>query len=160
MSIEKRLNQLERQNKRMKKGMIGMVLAGLSMLVMAQATSPKVHNLIRARQIEIVSKAGKSNLFMTTTKTGNPIIVGLTPKGNEVYGMGVDDKGHGTISTNNSSGKKIFSATATTAGDGAISTYDTKGKNLIVITSRTNGEGIIVQYNRSGSPSSIWPQRR
>ncbi len=59
MTTEQRLERLDRQNGRLKRGMIGMVVASLSLLVMGQALPPKVHDVLVAKTF--VLKDGKGN---------------------------------------------------------------------------------------------------
>ena len=59
MTTEQRLKRLERQNGRLRRGMIGMAVAGLSLLVMGQALPPKVHDVVRAKKFEVVRDDGR-----------------------------------------------------------------------------------------------------
>ncbi len=60
MTTEQRLERLERQNGRLKRGMIGMAVAGLSLLVMGQVLPPKVHDVVRAKKFEVVGNDGRT----------------------------------------------------------------------------------------------------
>jgi len=116
MDIEQRLNRLERQNKRLKKGMIGMVVAGFSLLVMAQASPPKIHDLIRAKKIEVVSDNGRKVILLESWKLG------------------------GWIQTYNKKGKPLFTVAATDNGNGLISIYNSKGKPSVSIATAGGGQ--------------------
>ncbi len=59
MTLEKRMERLERQNRRLKRAVIGMVAAGLSLLVMGQTLPPKVHDVVRAKKFEVVRDDGR-----------------------------------------------------------------------------------------------------
>jgi len=104
MDIEQRLNRLERQNRRMKKGMIGMVVAGFSLLVMAQASPPKIHDLIRAKKIEVVADNGRRVISLKSWVLG------------------------GWIETYNKKGNSLFIVAARPNGSGAIVHYNRAGK--------------------------------
>ena len=179
MDIEQRLNRLERQNRRMKKGMIGMVVAGFSLLVMAQASPPKIHDLIRAKKIEVVSDNGRRVILLESWKLGGRISTN-NKKGKTLFTVSATDNGNGLIATYSSKGKKLVSITSTrgnngaiathnskgkvivdlsAAGDagGSISTYDHNGTALIGIKIRKNGSGAVVHYNRAGKPDRVWP---
>ena len=64
MDVEQRLNRLERQNQRLKKGMLAMVLAGISLLVMGQAAPLKIHRQLATQQLSITTKEGRPVLFI------------------------------------------------------------------------------------------------
>jgi hypothetical protein len=148
MNTEQRLNKLERQNKRMKKGMIGMVLAGISLLVMAQAAPPKVHDLIRAKKIEVVSDKGQTVISLEGWEHGGMIST-YNKKGLNLTSVAANDGGDGLITTYNSKGKKLVDITATEDDTGSISTYNSKGKYLVDITATKNG-GAITTFDSKG----------
>jgi hypothetical protein len=149
MTIEQRFNRLERQNKHMKKGMIGMVLAGISLLVMAQAAPPKVHDLIRAKKIEVVSENGQKVISLHSWKHGGWISTYGTKK-NTLSILSADDVGGGNFVTYNSKGKDLVELSSTKSGNGIISTYSAKGKGLVKITATPEGSGAISTYNSKG----------
>jgi len=179
MNNEERLNRLERQNRRLKYWTVVMVLAGLALLIMGQALPPKVHDLIRAKKIEVVSESGTRVILLeswarggwistfnekgkilfdaSATDKGSGTIHIFNSQGKEIVGLSATASGNGIISTFSSEGKTIVKISATRESSGVISTYDAGGTPLIGITARTNGEGAIVQYNRAGIPSRVWP---
>ncbi len=156
MTIEQRMERVERQNQRLKKGMFAIVLAGISLLVMGQAAPPKVHDLIRAKKIEVVSLNEQTRIELKTFE-GTGRISTFNSKGKEIVALAAAEDGGGAISAFNSKGKKRVILGATTDGGGAISAYDPNGIPLIGFRSRKNGEGTLVQYNRAGEPQNAWP---
>ena len=68
MTTEQRLERLERQNGRLKRGMIGMAVAGLSLLVMGQTLPPKVHDVVRAKRFKVVSDGGRTMLTLGSSR--------------------------------------------------------------------------------------------
>jgi uncharacterized protein YjbI with pentapeptide repeats len=49
MTVEQRLERLERQNRGLRRAVIGVVAVGLSLLVMRQILPDRVHDVVRAR---------------------------------------------------------------------------------------------------------------
>ena len=77
MTTEQRLERLERQNGRLKRGMIGMMVAGLSLLVMGQALPPKVHDVVKAKRFEVVGNDGRVMVWiMYAAGSGRIFVVG------------------------------------------------------------------------------------
>ena len=134
-----------------------MVLAGISLLVMAQAAPPKVHDLIRAKKIAVVSDEGLPQIILGTSNLGGSIIT-LNSKAEIAITLGTDDSRNGLISTHSSKGKKLVGIAASSpSGNGTIKTYDSGGSRLIAITSMTNGDETIVQLDRAGKARRVWP---
>ena len=51
MTTEQRFERLERQNRNLRRSVIGMAVAGLSVLVMGQTLPPKVHDVVRGKAL-------------------------------------------------------------------------------------------------------------
>ncbi len=58
MTTDQRFERLERQNRRLKRSVIGMAVAGLSLLVMGQTLPAKVHDVVKAKKFEVVRDDG------------------------------------------------------------------------------------------------------
>jgi len=80
MTIEKRLERLERQNRRLKHGLVGIVLAGLSLLVMAQVAPPKVHDVVLAKKFVLKDSNGKDRARLYNAALG-PRLTFYTDRG-------------------------------------------------------------------------------
>ncbi len=117
--------------------MVGMVLAGISLLVMGQAAPPKIHDVLRTREIQVVSAEGK-------------ILVSL-----------MDGPLGGVIRTYNDEGNKLVEVGSSYFGKaGKISTYNLQGSPAMVITSYPSGVGYIASVKNSKRPAegyNRWP---
>ena len=58
MTTEQRLARLERQNRWMRTALLALVMAGAGAIIMGQATSKKVPELIRAKKFQVVDDSG------------------------------------------------------------------------------------------------------
>ena len=65
MTTEQRLERLERQNRSLRRGMIGMALVGLSLLVMGQTLPGKVYNVVKAKRFEVIGDNGRMMIMLT-----------------------------------------------------------------------------------------------
>ena len=59
MTTEQRLERLERQNQRLRRAVIGVVAVGLSLLVMGQTLPDKVHDVVKAREFQVIDSEGR-----------------------------------------------------------------------------------------------------
>lgn len=133
MDIERRIERLERENRKLRRVLTVIVIAGCGGLLMAQATPEKAPETIRAQNIEVVDSDGKTRVW-----------------------LGENDGGHGAIWTFNSGGHPIIKLTATTGAQagGAIVTLNGSGKEndqeLAVIGASVAGSGTFRTMNGNG----------
>ena len=124
MTTEERLGRLERQNQRMKKGLIALTLAMASAMIMGQVISSPIPNVIRARKFEVVNGKGNTMVELGSTRL------------------------FGYLFVSNQQGKVIATASTNHSGDGMIRTLDSEGRPLIVLSSKKNGESFIATFKR------------
>lgn len=178
MTVEKRLERLERQNQILKRGMIGMAAAGLSLLIMGQTLPLKVHDVVRAKRFEAIgdeeqSKVvigadrnsgwihvfGKKKVVVSISETdiGDGLIRTLSHKGKELVRISANTDRYGTIRTYGPKGKQLAGMGGSEDGNGIVLINDSAEKLLIAVTTDNNGEGRVVQFNRAGQPKAVWP---
>ena len=124
MTMEERLGCLERQNQRMKKGLIALTLAMASAMIMGQVISSPIPNVIRARKFEVVNGKGNTMVELGSTRL------------------------FGYLFVSNQQGKVIATVSTNHSGDGMIRTLDSEGRPLIVLSSKKNGESFIATFKR------------
>ena len=115
MTTEQRLERLERQNRRLKRGMIGMAVVGLSLLVMGQTLPPKVHDVVKAKEFEVVSDGGRTMLTLGSSRIS------------EVYHTSIDG-GDGFFKIFDSTGNLLIAITSDKNGEGRIYQFNRAGK--------------------------------
>ncbi len=127
MTVEQRLDQLEKRNKRLTVALTMMAVVVCAVVTMA-ATGGKDGDFdaVVARQIYVRNDAGQ---FVVT--------------------LGVDDDGNGLVYTKSAKGKELVKLTSTVDADGVVGTYRPNGKRLVELTSTDNGGGVVV-FNKTG----------
>ena len=113
MTIEQRLYQLEKRNKRLTIALTMTVVEMCAVVTMA-ATGEKYSefDIVKARHIFVTNDAGD-------------IVVGL----------GANDGGDGLVWTRSAEGKELVRLTATVGDEGPVMTYQPNGKELVKLTS-------------------------
>jgi hypothetical protein len=160
MTIEERMERLERENGRFKRGMAWMVMAGMALLIMGQALPPKVHNVVKARRFQVVRYDGELTVDIATGERGNGIIETYRPKGHKL--VTIDSKvGQGFIRTYSSTGMRLVTIAGGVRGHGLINISDSSGNILISIGEHDrDGKGRVLQYDSEGMQKALWPPLR
>jgi hypothetical protein len=131
MTIEQRLERLERENRWLKAGGTAVVLVLLAVGVMGAAWGKKIPDVVKARAFHVVGNDGT-------------VLARLE------YATGKTDGGSGYVTTYNAKGQALVMLAATTVGEGAVTTLNGKGQSLVTITASTNGVGMVTAYDPSG----------
>ena len=126
MTVEQRLQQLEKRNKRLTVALTMTVVAMCAVVTMA-ATGEKYSGFdtVVARHIAVVNDAGE-------------IVVSL----------GANDNSDGVVYTMSANGNDLVMLTSTDNGNGAVTTYQSNGKDLVNLTSTDNG-GMFYVMNKT-----------
>ncbi len=124
MTTEERLERLERQNRRIKKGFALVIIALAGTVIMGQVLRPKIPHISRARKFEVVN-----DTHMTMVELGSTRLFGY-------------------LFISNRRGRVVATIATNLAGEGLIRTMDSLGRPLVIITSKKNGEGFIATLKR------------
>ena len=127
MTVEQRLDQLEKRNKRLTVALTMTVVAMAAVVTMA-ATGDKDgrFDTVVARTIYVKNDAGDF-----------------------VVVLGADDDGNGLVQTKSAKGKELVQLTSTVEDNGTVTTYQPNGKRLVDLTASDNG-GLVYVYNKTG----------
>ena len=133
MTIEQRLDQLEKRNKRLTVALTMTVVAMAAVVTMA-ATGEKrgVFDMVVARTIFVKNDAGKV-----------------------VVGLGANDDGDGLVETNSAKGKELVALSSTLDGEGTVMTFQPNGKELVALGSNPDGGGVWVNNKTGESIASM-----
>ena len=134
MTVEQRLDQLEKRNKRLTQALTLTVVAMCAVVTMA-ATGDKdgYFDTVKARHILVTNDAGD-------------IVVGL----------GANDGGDGVVWTQNSAGQVLINLGVDDGGDGLVSKYSAAAKEnghtdgLVDLTSTKDLNGRVYKIARGG----------
>ena len=163
MTVEQRLEQLEKRNKRLTVALTLMAVTMCAVVMMA-ATGDKI---------------GKFDTVMADTVVARHIAV-LNEAGTVLVGWGANDDGHGLVLTQSAKGKKLVQLNATVDGQGGmVKTYQPNGKELVRLGATENGglvgvikqtgevianlyadeygNGLVGAYNRKGKGRTLQP---
>jgi len=124
MTIEQRLEQLEKRNKRLTVALTMTVVAMCAAVTMA-ATGEKdgVFDTVKARHILVTNDAGDIVVSLGANDGGDGVVWTQNPAGQVLINLGVDDGGDGLV--------RKYSATAKENGstDGLVDLTSTKDLN-------------------------------
>ena len=140
MTIEQRVDQLEKRNKRLK-----VALTMMAVVTMA-ATGEKDGNfdVVRAKNIFVESGVMARSIAVISDENTLAVTSGIT------------DNGNSWVKTISAKGKALVELTSTVDDKGVVMTYQPNGKKLLELSSNGNGgatevsnktaEGIIQMY--------------
>lgn len=160
MTIEQRMDKLERQNRHLKWGLGGLVVLGVAGLLMgagAAADKEDVPNIIRTHRIEVVGADGKPGVIIGLTSNNTGTFSTLNEAGTKVVTLGVTKGGEGTVTTHNKKGNDLVKVGATTSGEGVITTHDAGGQRLLELGMTVKNQPKIFSYKPDGTPRASWP---
>ena len=177
MNIEARVERLERQNRRLRWGVGGLLLVGAVAFIVAggapegfpdvlllagamavfvgQAVLEDIPDVIRARAFHVVGKDGEVMVKIEDT-VGPEELSGVTgtiqtfnAKGQCMVTLGATSDGEGAVTTWNGKDQVLAKLGVTPSGGGVVTTWNGKGQNLVQLGASENG-GAIVVSNKTG----------
>jgi hypothetical protein len=152
MTVEQRLDQLEKRNKRLTVALTMTVVAMAAVVTMA-ATGDKIgdFDVVTARHIAVVNDAGALIVGLGATDNGDGLVLTKSAKGKDLVRLSATVNDHGTVTTYQPNGKESVTLSATMDGEGTVTTYQPNGKELVNLTTTVGGNGGFVQvYNKTG----------
>ena len=162
MTIEERIERVEKQNRRLKWAMtatsvvVAAVLVGVIVAVVfavrqpAPPTALAVADVIQAKEFQVVDDVGSAVVTLRSWKLGGRIET-RNHQGKRLFSVAAADDGSGTLSTYNAEGKELVSLGSTDEGHGALSTRSAEGKELVSLTAMEGGSGgALTTYNAEG----------
>jgi hypothetical protein len=159
MTIEQRMERLERQNRHLRwmvGGMLGLAVTGLVLGAAASSGGDEIPNVLRAHRVEVITPDGKPAVVLGMTTNDAGTVSTMDSKGNKLVTLGVTTNGEGTVTTQNDKGKDLVRVAATTSGEGVVITHNGRSDKLIELGVTTKGEPKIYAYKADGSPKA-WP---
>ncbi len=129
MSIEQRLERLERQNRWLKGGLASLVVVLAAGVLFGFASQQEIPDLIKARQFQVVSEDG----LVLVKLEGTLGRVGL----------------RGTVETLNGKGQELVRLLATKDGGGAVWTLNAEGQSLVLLGADPDGRGAVAVFDPS-----------
>ncbi len=152
MTIEERVERLERQNRHLRLGFVGVVLVAATIFTGA-AQRETVPDVVKAKAFHLVTDDGKTLVKIEDTK-GLGFGIGGTVttyagNGTELVKLTTTTGGAGMVTTLDGKGQKLVELGATSRG-GAVTTFNGQGKDLIRLGVTTDGTGLVGVFDPSG----------
>ena len=149
MTVEQRLEQLEKRNKRLTVALTMTVVAMCAVVTVA-AKDDKISTFdkVKARYIAVTNEAGEIVVTLGANDAGGGLVRTMSAKGKDLVNLTSTDSG-GTVKTYHPNGKPLVALTASADGDGFIETNQPNGKPLMKLGSSDDG-GLVHVYNKTG----------
>jgi hypothetical protein len=158
MILEQRIASLERESRRLRRGLFGLIAFGAVFLMMGQMKPSRPHKVVQARLFEVIGANGRIVARLGQTRNyGNMLL--YTPSGTPVVSAGPSRSGKGFISTYDGKGVRLTAIGVSKEGGGVLSSYNHKGKTQVRIATNAQGGGAITVYNRKGSAHATLTSR-
>ena len=128
MTIEERLDQLEKRNKRLTAALTLMAVAICAVVTVA-ATGDKhgYFDAVFARNIFVENDAGDLVVSLSVDDVGNGLVNTRSANGKELVSVGATDNG-GFIEVSNKTGESIATMYADEYGNGVVGAYNREGR--------------------------------
>ena len=143
MTMEQRMDQLEKRNKRLTIALTMMAVTMCAVVTMA-ATGDKVGDFDTVRA---------KNVFVENAITAQSIAV-ISGENKLAVSLGVAGDGNGTVTTYETNGSELFGKilvdlTASPNG-GLVEVFNTAGEDVVQMYADEYGNGVVGAYNRKG----------
>ena len=128
MTIEERIERVEKQNRRLKWVVTALCVVGVSAFVAGQAAPEGVPDVIKAKKFEVINEVGLPVVALRSwDKLGGGIDT-WNHQGQSLFAVGANDAGDGSVATFNAEGKELVHLSATEGGTGAVAVFDPTGR--------------------------------
>ena len=146
-TIEQRLEQLEKSQKRYRFGMIGLLCLMIAGVSMGQTSGPED---IVCRSLTVMdAEANKMSGVMLIAGEDGGAVITFSPSGKELVALTATVNGEGAVRTFSPSGKELVALSATVSGNGIVRTFSPSGKELVALSATVDG-GVVTVSNKTG----------
>jgi hypothetical protein len=159
MTVEQRMDQLEKRNKRLTIALTMMAVAMCAMVTMAakyRVEKEGLFEMVATRQINVMNDAGKVVVTLSANDDGNGMIRTRSAKGNDLVDLTSTEGGNGTVRTFQPNGKKLVMLGSTDNGGGVVVLNKT-GEMIAEIKADDYGNGVVWAGNRKGKGRTLQP---
>ena len=117
MILEQRIASLERETRRLRRGLLGLMALGAAFLMMGQVQQSGPPEVVRARLFEVIGANGRIVARLGHTRNYGSMLL-YTPSGTRVVTAGPSRSGKGFISTYDGRGVRLASIGVSREGRG------------------------------------------
>ncbi|MEK6710691.1 MAG: hypothetical protein AABZ64_08935 [Nitrospinota bacterium] len=164
MTLEERMTRLERENRLLKRGFLGLALAAAAAVMMGQAApgpQPLVAPLppvVKIKRLEIIGDNGVPVVILGQHKSFGHIAV-TNSLGNALVSLGTTRSGKGFVSTYDGRNVRLAAIGASSNGAGVFTGYSAQGRSQVRVGDNTRHEGSIILYDQAGGVRARWPEQ-
>ena len=157
MTVEQRLQQLEKRNKRLTVALTMTVVAMCAVVTMA-ATGEKYSGFdtVVARHIAVVNDAGEIVVSLGANDNGDGVVYTMSANGNDLVMLTSTDNGNGAVTTYQSNGKDLVNLTSTDNG-GMVYVMNKTNETIADMKADEYGNGLVGAYNSKGDGGTLKP---
>jgi hypothetical protein len=138
MTVEQRLDQLEKRNKRLTVALT-MVAVVVCAVVTVAATGDNygTFDTVKTRHVYVVNGAGDIVVALGANYGGDGLVYTQSAKGKQLVKLTSTERGNGTVATYSSPNGKELVALGSTVGDhGTVTTYSPNDETLVSLRMR------------------------
>ena len=149
MTVEQRLDQLEKRNKCLTAALTLMAVATCAVVTMAATIQRGDFDVIKAQAFYVTNDVGENLIYLGSTNGGEAgVVATYTSKGTKLVDLSATRNSHGIVTTYHPNGKELVGLTASDHG-GIVTTYQPNGIELVNLTRNDNG-GKVNVFNTTG----------
>lgn len=164
MTVEQRMEQLERQVRWARWVMVCGVLMAVAGMAMGLRAADGIHDVVSAKRFEVI---GDNQMVIATLdqQMGHGGLAVFGPRGQLLARIGATTDGDGALEVFNGMGKKLVRLGEAGGGHGgAVTTYYGSGRRMIELASANVDEdgvhldGVFMRsFDTSGEIKAFWP---
>jgi hypothetical protein len=157
MTIEQRMDQLEKRNKRLTVALTMTVVAMAAVVTMA-ATGDKDgrFDTVVVRHIWVKNDAGEFVVSLGADDGGDGLVRTMSAKGKDLVQLSATVNDHGIVTTLQPNGKRLLMLGATDDGGGVV-VFNKTGEAIAQMKADEYGNGVVGAYNRKGMGRTLQP---
>ena len=151
MTVEQRLQQLEKRNKRL--------TVALTMTVVTMAATGEKYSgfdTVVARHIAVVNDAGEIVVSLGANDNSDGVVYTMSANGNDLVMLTSTDNGNGAVTTYQSNGKDLVNLTSTDNG-GMVYVMNKTNETIADMKADEYGNGLVGAYNSKGDGGTLKP---
>ena len=159
MTIEQRLDQLEKRNKRLTVALTMTVVAMAAVVTVAakyRVEKEGLFEVVATRHINVMNDAGKVVVTLSANDDGNGMIRTQSAKGNDLVDLTSTAEDYGTVRTFQPNGKKLVMLGSTDNGGGVVVLNKT-GEMIAEMKADDYGNGVVGAWNRKEKGPQLAP---
>ena len=147
-TVEQRLDQLEKRNRRLTAALAVAICAVVTMAATGEKDGD--FDVVTAQKIFVMNDEGEIVVSLGADGGGNGLVTTHAPSGKELVALGSTREGTGTVRTLAPNGKKLVALNSTSEGNGTVKTFAPSGKELVALDATVQSFGRAATHGAHG----------